>query len=138
MRAERACPAGMLTLLAVLSLIAWGRQARPVMEEQTFQVTGQIRSLDATNKTARIAHDEIQGYMPAMTMPFAVKNAVLLQGLKANDSVKFELVVTKDDAWITRIEKTAPDITKATAATAPLPDRESERVQTGEKCPTSN
>jgi hypothetical protein len=33
---------------------------------QIFEVGGQIRGLDAANKTVRIAHEEIPDYMPAI------------------------------------------------------------------------
>src|ERR1044071_4192351 len=66
---------------------------------QVFQVNGQIREMDVPNKTIRIAHEEIPGYMPAMTMPLQVKNAKLLKGLAPGDEVHFELAVSDDASW---------------------------------------
>lgn len=131
-----------VTLLAVLAMLALGHHIRPASLDasgiQRFQVLGQIRSLDLSNKTVRISHEEIRDYMPAMTMPFTVKQSALLQGLKVDDSVKFELVVSKDDAWISRIEKTSSDALSLPAVSTPektLQDREAERIQTGETVP---
>ena len=128
-----------LTLLAVVSVLALMRHNHPPSDVQTFQVLGQIRSRDLEHKTVRIAHEEIPDYMPAMTMPFTVKAAALLEGLAVGERVKFELCVSKDDSWISRIAKTARD-PRETATITPAPavslqDREAERVQTGEIVP---
>ena len=62
-----------LTLAAILAGIAFSHQrqaaAHSPLTVRTFQVHGEIRSLDIANKTIRIAHEEIPGYMAAMTMP---------------------------------------------------------------------
>jgi protein SCO1 len=76
---------------------------------QVFQVKGVIKSIKPNGKTAEIAHEEIPGYMVAMTMDFEVKNTNDLKGLKAGDRVAFDMVVTKDDGWIERVRKLAPE-----------------------------
>lgn len=131
-----------LTLLAVLSVMALGHRNPPaasrVSDVRTFGVFGQVRSLNLPNKTVRISHEEIRDYMPAMTMPFTVKDVTLLKGLSVDDRVKFQLTVSKDDSWISRIQKTTPDAPKEaeTITTAlSVGDRELERVQTGEIVP---
>jgi Cu/Ag efflux protein CusF len=61
--------------------------------DKTYPVKGTIESLDPGNKTARIAHEEIQGYMKAMTMNFRVADVKLLDGLKPGDRVEGTLKV---------------------------------------------
>jgi protein SCO1/2 len=104
-----------------------------------FEVLGHIRSIDASNKTVRITHEEIPDYMPAMTMPFPVKDVALLKGLAAGDSVQFELAVTEDDSWIAHIKKrqtnTSFDSATTEQSAMSLTDREAERVQVGEIVP---
>jgi len=129
------------TLLAVLAAIVVARRPAPAAAAgpgtRTFEVFGQIRSLDVLNKTVRIAHEEVRDYMPAMVMPFAVKEAILLNGFAVNDRVKFQLTVTPDDSWISRIQKTdaAPAGESVTALAATPEGREADRVQTGEVVP---
>lgn len=72
--------------------------------EQTFHVNGVVRSVEADGKTVEIEHEDIPGFMPSMTMPFTLKGAALARGLKGGDRVRFTLVVTKDDSWITQLE----------------------------------
>lgn len=43
-------------------------------EVTTYSVRGVLRSFDAATHQATIAHEEIAGYMPAMTMPFDVRD----------------------------------------------------------------
>ncbi len=38
--------------------------------------------------------------MPAMTMPFEVKNTNELRGLQPGDAVAFRMTVTDTDGWI--------------------------------------
>ncbi len=91
---------------------------------QIYFVKGVVKELSPDGRTVVIAHEEIPGYMPAMQMPFVVKDARELAGLQTNDAVFFRMVVTADDAWIDRISKTGV----APAAPAP-PNRAFRRVR---------
>ena len=64
-----------------------------------YLVTGLIRELRPDGTNVVIKHDEIPGFMGAMTMNFDVTNALILQGLKTNDLVKFQYHVTGEDSW---------------------------------------
>jgi len=59
--------------------------------EQVLQDDGQIV----------IAHDEIEGLMPAMTMNFAIYDAKLLGSLSAGDVIDFDLTVSRNQLYIT-------------------------------------
>jgi protein SCO1/2 len=71
-----------------------------------FQVTGTIVAVQPADKSVEIQHDEIPGYMAAMTMPFDVKDTNELVGLHVNDRVTFQMIVLPDDAWIEQIKVT--------------------------------
>ena len=72
---------------------------------QVFQVRGVVKEVTPAENTVRITHEEIPDYMPAMTMPFEVRNTNELGGISAGDQVKFTMIVTEDDGWIENIEK---------------------------------
>jgi protein SCO1/2 len=74
-------------------------------DRQVFQVKGVIVELEADGKTLKIKHEDIPGYMGAMTMPFEVKDTNELAGLAAGDSVAFRMIVTDTDGWIEQIRK---------------------------------
>ena len=104
----------------LLALILWGCKpgtppsttATPatnavaaLTNQQVFQVKGIIKQIIPEKKRARITHEEIPGYMEAMTMLFDVKDARELEGLQTNDVVEFRMVVTDDDGWIENVKK---------------------------------
>jgi len=67
--------------------------------------TGEVRRVNADAKKITIAHGPLKAHdMPAMTMPFAVKDPALLTKVKAGDKVRFALEKVGDDLVITRIE----------------------------------
>ncbi len=89
-------------------------------ELKTFLVNGVFRGFDAAMGTARIQHEEIPNYMPAMTMPFAVKNTNELAGLESGDSVVFRLNVTENDSWIDKLKKAPTSIPDEPAKRQPI------------------
>jgi len=58
--------------------------------------TGKIKSFGPGNAFVNIAHDDIPGYMSAMTMSFEPENSAQLKGLSIGDSVGFDFVETPD------------------------------------------
>ncbi|MDR2364976.1 MAG: copper-binding protein [Zoogloeaceae bacterium] len=64
---------------------------------------GIVKKIDAEKQRLVLAHDPIaQLKWPAMTMPFAVTDPALLQGLKVGDRIGFDL---KDEQTIGAIRK---------------------------------
>ncbi len=130
---------GAVTLASILGAVSVRHLARtpdsPAASEQHFTVKGQIRSLEPDGRTVHIAHEEIPGFMPAMEMPFTVKDPELMKGVAAGDQVQFELLVTQDDSWITRIEKlsaSSASVPPAADAGAPTEDP---RLAVGDQVP---
>ena len=80
-------------------------------ERQVFEVRGVVQEVRAGEKEIVIKHEEIPNYMPAMTMPFEVKNTNELAGLSPNDQVSFRMIVTDVEGWIENIKKTGVDTT---------------------------
>jgi Cu(I)/Ag(I) efflux system protein CusF len=72
---------GVLALLIAAAL--------PAMAQQL--ANGEIRKVDKRAGTVTIKHGPIQAIdMPAMTMVFLVKDAAMLDRVKAGDKVKFQ------------------------------------------------
>jgi len=88
--------------LAVITL-AGCRKAPPVRE---YALVGQITSVDTSTAYITVRHEDIKGFMPGMTMPFAVRDRTLLEGRKPGDLIEATLNVQNTDAWIVRITKT--------------------------------
>src|SRR5438270_42320 len=66
----------------------------PNAQQKMFQVKGVVIAVKPKEKSIEIKHEEIPGYMPAMTMPFEVRNTNEFAGLRPGDSVSFRMLVT--------------------------------------------
>jgi protein SCO1/2 len=133
------CALALVGGLAAITL-AWHHQSPggAAHAVRSYQVHGRVRDISPAEHTIRIAHDEIPNYMPAMTMSLPIKESTLLQNLRNGDDVRFELSVTEDDSWISRIEKISSQ--SATTQTDPeakrsLEEIEAERLRAGEAVP---
>jgi protein SCO1/2 len=90
-----------LILLTALASPACTREAPPAAG-QRYPLKGRVVEVDAANRKVTIAHEDIPGFMPAMTMPFVVleKDAVLLPGVGPGDEITATLVVPDSRYWI--------------------------------------
>ena len=79
--------------------------SQPQPSRQLFQVKGVIVELHPEEKSVRIKHEAIPGYMDAMTMSFDVRDTNELVGLESGDTVTFRMTVTDTDGWIDQIKK---------------------------------
>lgn len=70
-----------------------------------YQVKGVIREVYPEKKKVKITHEDIPGYMEAMTMMLDVRDGKELSGLIAGDNVAFRMLVTDDDGWIDQLKK---------------------------------
>ena len=79
-------------------------------EQRIFTLQGQVQSLDAPRKLVIVKHEEIKGFMPAMTMPYEVEEARALDSLAPGDLINAQLVVFSNGAHLSNIKKvgTAP------------------------------
>jgi protein SCO1/2 len=71
-----------------------------------YQVVGQIIRIDRSTGYVTVRHEDIQGFMPAMTMPFAVKPPGLLEGRAPGDLVTATLYVEGAEAWLGTLTRT--------------------------------
>jgi len=67
-----------------------------------------VEGVDKSVDQIQINHGEIKGYMPAMSMPYRVKDKAMLDMVKPGDKVSFTLEDTAKGAVLIEIKKTAP------------------------------
>jgi protein SCO1/2 len=95
-----------IMLLALCTSIAGcGSPPRPVNVRE-FPLTGEILSIKPDKSEVRIKHDDVKGFMEAMTMWFTIKEPRTLDGLAPGDVVKATLVVTDEESYLTGLQKT--------------------------------
>ena len=121
------------TLILILAVVSFttgcgpspeARNARQTTKasntnRQIFQIKGVVVEVMPREASVKIRHEAVPDYMPAMTMPFDVKDTNELTGLEAGDPVSFRLLVTDTEGWIDQIHKTGPK-TNLPPTTGPL------------------
>ena len=84
----------------------------------TFQVKGVVIAVKARKKEIEIKHEAIPDYMPAMTMPFEVRDTNELKGIEPGQSIQFRLNVERMEAWIDQIRIGGPSVSQGPATGA--------------------
>ena len=74
-------------------------------DEKRYEIKGEVISIYSLNNEITIRHEEIPGFMPAMTMPFKVKNVRVLEGLIPGDRVSGTFVVAAHESYLTGLTR---------------------------------
>jgi protein SCO1/2 len=77
-----------------------GKTESAASAEKRYDLKGTVVSLDKSNKSVTVNHDEIKGFMSAMTMAYSVKDPKALDGVTAGDLVTAKLVSNGDAYWL--------------------------------------
>ena len=97
-----------IALTASVLLTGCGRD-----DSRSYQLTGQILVVKPETKEVLVKHEDIPGFMPAMSMTYEVHDAALLKDRVAGDLITATLKVGTERAYLTAITKTG---------SAPLPE----------------
>ena len=73
---------------------------------QRYELKGKVEHVDKRGSAVTIAHEEIKDYMPAMTMPFKLKDESIYDELAPGDQVTATLVVTGSRSWLEDVVRT--------------------------------
>ncbi len=106
-------------------------------DQRSFTLQGQVQSVDLARKLAVVKHEEIRGFMPAMTMPYEVHDIKVLDGIVAGDLINATLVVQSNGAFLTDIKKvgSAPLEKPAEAIATPTASSGFELLKPGDAVP---
>jgi protein SCO1/2 len=72
---------------------------------KTYEMRGQILGVNRDKMEILVKHDEIPGLMAAMTMPWKVKTANMLDNIGPGDLITSEIVVEHNQGVVTKITK---------------------------------
>ena len=106
-------------------------------DQRIFTLQGQVQSLDTPRKLVVVKHEEIKGFMPAMTMPYEVDAPKLMDGLAPGDLINASLVVFSNGAHLTAIKKVGTAPLEKPPAEVPNPSASSgfELLRPGDPAP---
>ena len=122
----------MLTLLAGLVAACGGTSDR-----REYTLKGQVLSVAPDRLEASIKHEDIPGFMSAMTMPYKARDARQFEPLQPGDLITATLVVISNDAYLENVKKvgTAPLETPPPPAPPPTASSGFELLAPGETVP---
>ena len=87
--------AAILIFLIVILAACAGRRS----VERRYDLKGRVVAVDRAKGELTIDHEEIVGYMPAMTMPYALRDDDALKVVDAGDKIQATLVVADDGSY---------------------------------------
>lgn len=67
---------------------------------QRHALAGKIIAVDQGKRQIVVSHSEIAGYMPAMVMPFQLKDTTAMASLTKGDEITATLVVSGGESWL--------------------------------------
>lgn len=97
----------------LLAAIAFAASCSRAPEAKAYQLQGQVLAVRPDTSEILVKHEDIPQFMPAMTMPYKVKDARLLEGRAPGDLITATLMVAPEEAWLSAITRTG---------SAPLPE----------------
>lgn len=105
-RVKKAMTLKRTVIPATLTLIALGLFFYfQNLNNKIFVVEGQILGFSENENRVFINHEEIPGYMDAMSMPFNLLSMEEAINLTIGDAIRFEFHVTPDGSWIQNLTK---------------------------------
>lgn len=81
-------------------------QVAPESAEQ-YPIRGQVTAVSPQGSTITIDHEDIEGFMKAMTMEFQVDSPQVLEGIEQGDQVQGQLIRKDGQYIITELQKQA-------------------------------
>lgn len=100
-------------VMAGLMILGAGAACSRAPEARTYELTGQVLAVKPDTNEILVKHEDIPGFMPAMTMPYTVKDPALLAGRVPGDLITATLVVESTMGYLSAITRTG---------SAPLPE----------------
>lgn len=101
-----------LVLIGCVLILGMSCGSRGSRNEKRFDFKGKVIAVNKSARTATIDHEDIVGYMDAMTMDFEIRRPSDLEMIKPGSQITGTLVVDDTSSWV--------EITTSTEGIAPL------------------
>src|SRR5437870_1537236 len=93
-------PVIFLLLFSFMAAFNSGCRSYRSANEKRYELKGKVVAVNKTDRTITIAHEDIAGYMPGMTMPFKIKDDMSLNIVAPGDQIAATLVVDGVSSWL--------------------------------------
>jgi protein SCO1/2 len=95
-----------LSLIAIVVALTAAVACSRAPEARQYEVRGQILAVDPARQEVLVNHEDIPGFMPAMTMAYKVRDPALLEGKTPGDLITATLVVEEVDGYLSTLTTT--------------------------------
>jgi protein SCO1/2 len=126
--------ASMLPAIALSLLVAACAGPR---DQRQYTLQGQVLSVAADRQEASIKHEEIKGFMPAMTMPYKTAEGQQFENVAAGDLITATLVVVSNGAYLKDVKKVGEAPLEKAPQAAPSASSGFELLSPGEAVPNT-
>lgn len=73
----------------VAPALGCGAASSEAQQRHEYETRGVVRAIDLEHRSITIAHENVPGYMPPMTMPFELADVAQVQGISVGDRIVF-------------------------------------------------
>ena len=87
-------------LVLLLLCLCFAVACRRSGSEKRYDLKGKVLVVEPDKHLVTVSHEDIKGYMPAMTMPFTVPSETDMKILAPDDQITATLVVDGSQAWL--------------------------------------
>ena len=105
----------------VLALLIALFAAASCSNAKTYEMRGQVLGVNRDKMEILVKHEKIEGLMDAMTMPWKVKEANMLDNIGPGDLITSEIVVDNNQGVVTKITKLGTAKPSVPAPAGPTP-----------------
>ena len=103
-------------ILVLVIAIGFGACRKPQHQVSRYDFRGKVVSVDKAKQQLTIDHGAVQGYMPAMIMPFKLKDPAVFDAVAPGDEIAAALVVDGKDSCLDEVVLTRIGPATATAS----------------------
>src|SRR5438128_882537 len=94
-----------VALALCLCVAVLGAACGKKSDQREYTLQGQVLAVAPDHQQATVNHEEIKGFMAAMTMPYNVRDPKQLEGVAPGDLINAKLVVLSNDAYLTEVKR---------------------------------
>lgn len=90
-------------IITVLLLFSFAGCRKDTSNQKRYDLTGKVLTIEPDKHLITVAHEEIKDFMPAMTMPFTLREDWPFKVLATGDQITATLVVDGTEFWLENI-----------------------------------
>jgi protein SCO1/2 len=96
-------PPVMVSLVLLFGVIALSGCRSDMSNAKRYELKGKVMSVEKDKHLLTVSHEEIKGFMDAMTMPFMVRDEWVFDQAAPGDQITATLVVDETESWLENV-----------------------------------